>query len=448
MTTDPSRGPSPEVVVSVEALAVLVAKLSTSAVLAVDVESNGLFVHRPRLCTVQLAWVEPPEVRVAVVDTLTARAEGLRALLGEAGPVKILHDLTFDARLLEENGVTLGNVRDTSVAARFLGRKNLGLSSLLLAERGVVVDKSLQQHDWSRRPLTETQLTYLGNDVRHLFGLDAHLREEVLGKGLEEFVADETAYKLSEALRPPTPNRTPHLGVKGATDLPRARWPLLRRLYGVREAIAREDDLPPFKVLPPDVLIVLAREAPEDPSRLTRLLGTRHPAARHVARFADALKEGTRDVVLDADERAILDRAAPAPDVRKAYQRREERLRAFRRREALATSLDEQAILPGHCAKALATAAPTTTEGLRGVAGLGEARILRWGPRLLELLSLAPDGDQSVRPPETELSTRRKSLSPRSCNEGQNHLRNAPTSRGRGQCPGRPRLPDGTRGPW
>ena len=60
---------------------------------------------------------------VAVVDTLTAPVAGLGRLLGVDGPTKIVHDVAFDARLLAECGVELGNVHDTAIAAHMLGAR-------------------------------------------------------------------------------------------------------------------------------------------------------------------------------------------------------------------------------------------------------------------------------------------------------------------------------------
>jgi ribonuclease D len=381
-----------------EQLLALLPALLAAPVVAVDVESNGLFVYRPRLCTVQLAWQtvssdpQPaPATHTAIIDTQAVDPSLLAPLLGPTGPVKLLHDLAFDGRLLFENGVVLGNVRDTSVAARFLGRKHLGLGNLLTAELGIVVDKGLQHHDWSRRPITDVQRTYLENDVLHLFALDERLQAEAIERGLAGYVAAETDYKLSESLRIPAPHPAPHLRMKGALDLPRDRYPLLRRLFQARERLASEEDVPAFKVLPPDVLLAMAKEAPADGPRLTRFLHGRagSPEARRL--FVAALEEGRNDKVLDEEERAVVERKPPPPLERQERKRREDRLRAFRRREAEARGIDEQAILPGHCATALTEQLPRTLEELRAIRGLGECRIEEFGATLLELLVLEPE---------------------------------------------------------
>src|SRR5580704_11273772 len=99
------------VVTTTEEARALSQSLLGEALLAVDVESDGLFAYRARVCTVQLGWGD----RVAVVDALTADVTALAELLGEGGPVKIVHDVGFDARVLAEAGVAFGNVHDTSI---------------------------------------------------------------------------------------------------------------------------------------------------------------------------------------------------------------------------------------------------------------------------------------------------------------------------------------------
>ena len=91
-----------------------------------------MFAYRAAICTVQLGWQSAQ--RLAVADALGVPVTGLRQLLGTGGPTKIVHDVAFDARLLAEAGIALGNVHDTAIAARMLGRTATGLGSLLASE--------------------------------------------------------------------------------------------------------------------------------------------------------------------------------------------------------------------------------------------------------------------------------------------------------------------------
>src|SRR5579859_912294 len=179
-------------------LRALVREAAGAPRVAVDLEASGMFAYRAAVCTVQLAWGEG-EAR-AVVDAMATPIAPLAGLLGEDGPVKIVHDVAFDARMLAEAGVPLGNVHDTSLAARMLGRAATGLASLLESELGVRIGKAMQHHDWRIRPLDDAMLAYLAADVAHLAALEGALWREVEARGIEDAVLEETRYRLASAL--------------------------------------------------------------------------------------------------------------------------------------------------------------------------------------------------------------------------------------------------------
>ncbi|MGO8993016.1 MAG: ribonuclease D, partial [Polyangiaceae bacterium] len=82
--------------------------LSSAPRMALDVESDGMFAYRAQVCTVQLA----AHGTISIVDALATSLEPLAPVLAESGPVKIVHDVAFDARMLAATGLFLGNVHD------------------------------------------------------------------------------------------------------------------------------------------------------------------------------------------------------------------------------------------------------------------------------------------------------------------------------------------------
>jgi ribonuclease D len=192
----PPTTSAPPIVARDDELLTLAREAAEATRLAVDLEASGMFAYRARICTVQLAW----EDRIVVVDALSARVAALSTVLGVGGPVKIVHDVAFDARLLAETGIELGNVHDTSLMARMLGRKAVGLSALLESELGVTITKDLQHHDWRERPIDGEKLTYLAQDVAHLPALEAKLWTEVEARGIAEAVLEETRYRIACAI--------------------------------------------------------------------------------------------------------------------------------------------------------------------------------------------------------------------------------------------------------
>ena len=239
--------------------------------IALDCEGNGLHAYRSELCALQLAWYEGRQLAVAIVDTLALDLSPLAKTLGPDGPPKVLHDLTFDARMLADRGLRLANVRDTSVAARFLGEKATGLAALVSSRLDVDLEKGLQSHDWSARPFTSRQLSYLAGDVLHLLDLEAELRQEAREQDIVEEIALECHYKLWTALEPPKDSRAPHERVKGYKKLSAVEQAVLFRLCEVREEIAERIDRPPFKVAGNRVLLELARRRPADNTELRKI---------------------------------------------------------------------------------------------------------------------------------------------------------------------------------
>ncbi|MDI1449563.1 HRDC domain-containing protein [Polyangium sp. 6x1] len=374
--------------------------------IAVDVEANGLFVYRPRLCAAQIAWEESESTVVLIVDTLVTSAAALERLLGPEGPTKVLHDLTFDARMLAEAGAPLARVRDTSVTARLLGQKATGLASVLAAELGVVLDKRFQQHDWSRRPVSPAERRYLGDDVAYLLRLDRALAAKAAAIDIEAEIEEECTYKLRAALAPPRETRPSYVRVKGAQKLDRPGRAALRNLVAAREAIAEAADVPPFKIVTNEILIELAQRRPTSVPELGRVPGALSGrAGRHAAKWLDAIARGAAEGDVPPEEQALFE---VAPIDRKEIARRREieaKISSFRRAEAKRRGVDEQAVLPGHCAQDLASIllssagedAAATLARIAQIPGLGAKRVERYGKRLSSLLTAPGEAPAQAR---------------------------------------------------
>jgi ribonuclease D len=380
--------PKPTSLVTTErGLREAVERLSKSPRVAVDVESNGLFRYRATLCVLQLAT--PDEV--IVVDPLAVALGPLAELLGPSGPTKIVHDVAFDARLLAEASLVLANVVDTSVVARMLGRSATGLASLLEAELGVRLDKKLQHHDWTERPLRAEHLRYLAEDVAHLGALAERLLAEAERAGITEATEEETRYRLAQAIAAAgtVDSRPPYLRLKGIDRVPPDELPILRRLADVREERAKGLDVPPYKVIGADVLFAIARARPTTLEELSRVKGaTAGPRARSLGpAMLEAVARGLEDGAIPEEERAMLERPRPPQADVKARRARESRLMSWRKAEAKRRAVDEQVVLPGHCLQDLADLGDRASlDTIAQVPGIGAFRVARDGQTILSLL--------------------------------------------------------------
>jgi ribonuclease D len=355
--------------------------------LAVDVEASGMFAYRARPCTVQLAWDDGGQV--VVVDALATSIAPLGELLGPGGPVKIVHDVAFDARLLAESGIALANVHDTSVAARMLSRLATGLATLLDAELGIPIVKTMQHHDWRLRPLDDQMLDYLAADVVYLEALERKLWIEVDVHGIEDAVLEETRYRVASAIAAAQPLEIapPYARVKGAGRLAERELAALRVAAELREREAERRDVPPHKVAPGDTLIAIAKARPTTAQELARIrglpIGT--PAARDFAAALLPLLAAAGNRIPEDERRYFEPVRMPVAQARLRRQR-EIRLTAWRRTEAKRRGVDEQVVLPGHCLKDAVDANVESVEDLSCVPGLGEFRVRQDGDAILQAL--------------------------------------------------------------
>jgi ribonuclease D len=150
---------------------------------AIDTEALGLNPFRDRLCLVQLSGSNGHADLVQFHGDYAAPR--LKALLADAGVLKIFHFARFDMAILKHYlGVVPGPVYCTKVASKlartFTDRH--GLKDLARELLGIELSKQQQSSDWGADELSREQLNYAASDVLHLHALreklDAMLRRE------------------------------------------------------------------------------------------------------------------------------------------------------------------------------------------------------------------------------------------------------------------------------
>ena len=127
--------------------------------------------------------VKDGQTTVALVDPLAVDPEPLAQVL--AGPgVMVAHAATQDLEVLSRACRVLpARLFDTQVAAGFLGYGSASLASLVERFLGVRLAKGDRLTDWSRRPLTPSQISYAASDVAHLLALADAISAQLDGPG-------------------------------------------------------------------------------------------------------------------------------------------------------------------------------------------------------------------------------------------------------------------------
>ena len=200
----------------------------------------------------------------------------------------ILHAASQDLPCLAELGARPRLLFDTEHAGRLLGYPRVGLGPLVEQVLGLGLEKGHGAADWSRRPLPEAWLRYAALDVEVLLELREALAAELVEADKHEWAAQDFAAMAASA--PPALRIDPWRRTSGLHRIRRpAALAVVRSLWWERDAIARERDLAPGRVLP-DAAIIEAASAPPttDIADLPAFAG--RGARRHVERWRAAVQ--------------------------------------------------------------------------------------------------------------------------------------------------------------
>jgi ribonuclease D len=305
----------------------------------------------------------------------------LAPLFAGARPLLVLHAGDNDlAHLKRRHRFTFGAVFDTSLAARFLGARSLGLDVLIRDHLGLELPPSRQKDDWSVRPLTRAQEYYAAADVQHLIPLKDRLREELTRVGRLSWVEEECAALAAEPPVERVVDPDAYLGLKGARDLPAAGLAVLRELFDLREQLARAADRPPFKILAEATLVALAQTSPPDAEALAAVPGC---TPRVIGRWGGA--------ILGAIARGQAAPAVPPvparphrPSLSGTVRRRIDALRRWRAEAAPRFALDPGVLLPNRLIRVIAEAGPRDVAALACIDGVRRWRVEVLGPELIQ----------------------------------------------------------------
>jgi len=244
-------------------------KLKTHAgVVAVDTEFLREKTYNAKLCLVQLAIGEHQYcVDVLALEDLT----WLRDLMVAPNVTKIFHAARQDIEVLYQTlGVIPKPIFDTQLAAAFCGGDlQQGYGGMVDERLDVQLAKSQSRTDWSRRPLSDEQIKYAGEDVAYLKTLYELTRAELEEFGRLQWYEDEleTYYELDKYEMDPA---TAWQRLSGG-QLKRRQQYFLRALAQWREQTAQQRDIPRNWVIRDDKLYDLVHKQPKSVKEIQQL---------------------------------------------------------------------------------------------------------------------------------------------------------------------------------
>ena len=239
--------------------------LETQEQIAIDLEADSMHHFKERVCLIQVA--DPK--RHYLIDPLTiSDFSPLKPICGNPATTKIFHGADFDIRSLDRDfGIKINNLFDSEIACRFLGIQKRSLAALLKKHFNLNLDKRFQKTDWSQRPLSKQMIEYSINDVAYLIELAQILKKKLIDAGRLEWAEEE--FKLQTEVRYDAHEDMPlFMKFKGAGKMGRESLAILESLLQMRVQIAKERNLPLFKIISAESITAMTLRKPQTMNEL------------------------------------------------------------------------------------------------------------------------------------------------------------------------------------
>jgi ribonuclease D len=257
----------------------LVERLAAQPFIAFDTEFVSEHTYRSQLCLLQVA---APGV-LAVVDTLAVQEiDPFWRLLAEPGRTTIVHagreEMGFILHAIQARPATLFDVQ---VAAGLVDHDYpAGYASVVRKFLGEQASKAETRTDWRKRPLSDAQLAYAVDDVRHLERLWNTLGRSLESLGRSAWMAAEMATWQDDVEE--SFSRKRWRRVAGLNGLSRRELAIARELWHWRDAVAEERNMPAKRVLRDDLLVELCKQKSADERRISAIRGMQRSDLRHI----------------------------------------------------------------------------------------------------------------------------------------------------------------------
>jgi len=374
--------PPPTWVAKPASFQTMIGRLKSEPALAVDTESNSLYVYREQVCLIQIST---PSADYLIDPLALADLSALGPLLADPRVLKVFHGAEYDLiTLYRDFGFTVANLFDTMWASRILGWSAHGLGDLLQAHFGVAVDKRYQRANWAVRPLPPEQLDYARLDTHYLLPLSSLQAQELeLTKRWPQ--AQDRFTKLSQTRwesKGFDPDGFWHL--PGAHALDDAGRGVLRALYLLRDQQAQAENRPPFKMLSNGALLILSEQRPQTIEELYRLRGVGSSLVRKQGHaLLKAIRQGaSQPLGWDQRPRLAANNNRPTADCQARY----EALRVWRNAAAQARGVEPDIVLTNQTLWAIAQRRPRSRAELTGGGLLAPWQVDEFGEEVLAVL--------------------------------------------------------------
>lgn len=293
-----------------EDLAAVCKDLAAAPFIAVDTEFMREQTFWPQLCLIQIASGDTE----VLIDAL---APGLDLapvfdLMADSAITKVFHSARQDVEIIHHlSGQVPQPIFDSQVAAMVCGfGESVGYGMLVKRVLNRNLDKTSRFTDWTRRPLSERQLTYAIGDVTHLRDLYPKLKAQLDESGRESWLDEEMAVLTDpNTYAAPPEEAWKRLKIRSKTPKSLA---IAMELAAWREQEAQAQDVPRSRILKDEALHDIANQAPKSPEELGGLR-TLHNGFARSSRGRAVLEAVQRGLERDPKSLPHLPRSQPMP---------------------------------------------------------------------------------------------------------------------------------------
>src|SRR5271154_6500898 len=269
MASDSISSVSLQPITTTSELAAVCRRRACHSFVTVDTEFLRETTYYPLLCVAQMA--SPGEA--VVIDALAPGIDlaPFYALMANEKVMKVFHAARQDIEIVWHAAKLIPHpIFDTQVAAMVLGYgDSISYDQLVQRITGDSLDKSHRFTDWTRRPLSDAQLTYAISDVTHLRDVYLALVEDLKKRGRADWVAEEMEVLTSpETYRMEPENSWQRLKTRVRKPKELA---VLIEVAAWREREAQSRDVPRSRVLKDEVIADIAVQAPTTTEKLKSL---------------------------------------------------------------------------------------------------------------------------------------------------------------------------------
>ena len=226
-----------------------------------DTEFQRVRTYYPRLCLVQLATADTT-ICIDVLKNLDFSM--FKYLLTDSNVTKIFHSARQDIEALYVAfDVSPAPLFDTQLAAQLCGyREQISYADLTGKLCSVTLSKDHTRIDWSRRPLSDSEVLYALDDARYLGPIYHGLMKQLVSLGRDSWISEDCCRLSSPEVLANGPTQAVKKIEYRARGLGQARESVAFELALWREGKAQSIDYPREWILRSDAIIAISQICP------------------------------------------------------------------------------------------------------------------------------------------------------------------------------------------